>query len=583
MSALLSPPSLPRRLAATALLALASGLALLAQPATRGAARPGRSGGSLVVALRAEPRTFNPVLAVDGPSKEIAGRLHGSLIRINRATLQTEPELATRWRMSPDGRRFTLTLRTGVRFSDGEPFGVDDVLFSFRVYLDPAVGAPQRDLLIVGGRPITVSRVDDTTVQFDLAQPYAAAERLFDGFAMLPRHRLEKAWKEGRFTSAWGLDTPPGDVVGLGPFRAVSRLPGERVVLERNPHYWKVDARGTRLPYLDRLILLAVPGEDAQVARFLAGDTHVVARLAGEQYAALERGAGRGYAVWNAGAGLEHTFLFFNLNDVDATTLPAVAARQRWFRDVRFRRAVSMAIDRPAIVRLAYRGRATALWGPTPPGYGPWVNAAIPQPARSAPEAQRLLAEAGFRRGAKGALVDGSGTPVTFTIATNTSNPQRVRIASLIQEDLAAIGIGVQVAPLEFRALIDRLTRSFDYDTAILSLGGSDADPNTEVNVWLSSGANHLWHPAQASPATPWEREIDRLMRLQVGTLDRQARKRAFDRVQAIVAEQLPLVPLASPQILGATRAGLANVRPAAIEPHVLWNVDELFWETPRP
>ena len=318
------------------------------------------------------------------------------------------------------------------------------------------------------------------------------------------------------------------------------------------------------------------------MSRFQAGDTHLVARLAGDQFAALERGAGRGYTMWNAGAGLEHTFLFFNLNDVDAGVLPAVAARQQWFRDVRFRRALSLAVDRQAIVRLAYRGRATALWGPTPPGYGAWVNAAIPTPARSIDAAQRLLAEAGFRRGKGGALEDAAGTPVTFSIATNTSNPQRVRIASLIQEDLAALGIAVQVASLEFRALIDRLTRSFDYDTAILSLGGSDADPNTEMNVWLSSGSNHLWHPGQATPGTAWEREIDSLMRRQVSLLDRAARKRAFDRVQAIVAEQVPLIPLASPQILGAARTGLGNVRPSAIEPHVLWNADELFWETPR-
>jgi peptide/nickel transport system substrate-binding protein len=446
------------------------------------------------------------------------------------------------------------------------------VLFSFEVYLDPAVGAPQRDLLIVGGQPIKLSRLDDTTVRVSLAAPYAAAERLFDGFAMLPRHRLERAYRAGQFKTLWGLDTPPADLVGLGAFRAVARTPGDRIVLERNPHYWKVDARGTRLPYLDRLVLLTVPGEDAQVTRFKAGDTHMVARLAGDQYASLERGAGKEYAVWNAGAGLEHAFLFFNLTDVSAAALPAVAARQRWFRDQRFRQAVSLAIDRDALVRLAFRGRATPLWGPTPPGYGTWVNTAIAKPGRSLDAAQRLLADAGFRRGPDGRLLD----------PTNTSNPQRVRMGTLIQDDLAALGITAQVAPLEFRALIDRLTRTFDYDAAILSLGGSDADPNTEMNVWLSSGTNHLWHPGQVQPATSWEREIDTLMRQQLTTLDPAARKRAFDRVQAIIAEQLPLVPLVSPQILGATRSGLANVRPAAIEPHVLWNADEIFWDVPR-
>lgn len=573
-------PGWPR----AAALMLSAALVLAASvPSSSAVARLGRRGGTLVVAHRADIRTFNPVLATDGPSREVLGRLHGSLIRINRVTSRTEPELAARWTMAPDGKTFTLTLRRDVRFSDGEPFGVDDVLFSFEVYLDPAVGAPQRDLLIVGGHPISVTKVDEATVRVRLVAPYAAAERLFDGFAMLPRHRLERAYREGRFATTWGLDTPPADLVGLGPFRPASWTPGERLVLERNPFFWKSDAAGTRLPYLDRLILLTLPGQDAQVTRFRAGDTHLIARVPGDAFAALARGKGRDFTVWNAGAGLEHAFLCFNLNDVDAAALPAVAARQRWFRDVRFRRAVSLAVDRAAIVRLAYRGYATPLWGPTPPGYGAWVNAAIPRPPRSTVDALRLLSEAGFRRDRDGVLHDAGGTAVTFTIATNSSNAQRVRLAALIQEDLAALGIGVQVAPLEFGALIDRLTRSHDYDTAILSLGGSDADPNTEMNVWLSSGANHLWHPKQAAPSTAWEREIDELMRQQMTTLDVAARKRAFGRVQSILAEQLPLIPLASPQILGATRAGLANVRPSAIEPHVLWNADELFFDpTPR-
>ncbi len=533
----------------------------------------------MAVAQRAEPRTFNPVVAVDAPSREIIGRLHASLVRINRASLRTEPELARSWEVSLDGRRYTVRLRQGLRFSDGEPFGADDVLFTFRVLLDPAVGSSQRDLLIVGGEPIQVREVGADIVQFDLAQPYAAAERLFDGIAMLPRHRLEAAYRAGRLAAAWGTDVAPADVVGLGPFRLASRVPGERTVLERNPHYWKVDRRGTRLPYLDRLVFLAVPTEDAQVVRFLASDTHVISRIGGDQFASLSRAAvGGRHRVWDVGPGLEYAFLFFNQND--RASAPAEAsARQAWFRDDRFRQAVSTAIDREAIVRLVYHSRATPLWGHVTPAYATWVNTAIPRPPRSVERARTLLRSAGFSAGPDGTLLDGAARPVAFTIVTNASNPQRVRIATIIQDDLKALGMRVQVVPLEFRALIDRLTRSFDYDACVLSLGGGDVDPNTEMNVWLSSGANHLWRPSQPAPATTWEAEIDRLMRAQLATRDVAARKRLYDRVQALVAEHLPLIPLVSPNVLGATASKLANVKPAVLEHHTLWNAEELFWQ----
>lgn len=538
----------------------------------------GRSGGTVAVAQRAEPRTFNPTVAVDGPSREIIGRLNASLIRINRATLRTEAELARSWQASGDGRRYTLTLRRGIRFSDGEPFGADDVLFTFRVLLDEAVGSPQRDLLVVGGQPIQVRQIADDVVQFDLAQPYAAAERLFDGIAMLPRHRLEAAYQAGRLASAWGANVTPADVVGLGPFRLASRVAGERTVLERNPHYWKVDRQRTRLPYLDRLVFLSVPTEDAQTVRFLAGETHLISRISGEQFASLARAAPGGrHRVWDAGPGLEYAFLFFNQTEAPAAA-PEAAARRAWFRDDRFRQAVSAAIDRDAIVRLAFQGKATPLWGHVTPGYGVWGNRAISKPPRSVDRARQLLRSAGFSTNSDGALVDAAQRPVTFTIVTNASNAQRVRMATIIQDDLKALGIRVQVVPLEFRALIDRVTRSFDYDACVLSLGGGDVDPNTEINVWLSSGANHLWRPSQPTPATAWEAEIDRLMRTQLVTLDVPMRKRLYDRVQVLVAEHLPLIPLASPNVLGGAATRLANVTPAILEPHTLWNIDELYW-----
>ena len=220
---------------------------------------PGHAGGRLVVALRSEPKTLNPVLAVDDPSRDLIRSVTADLIHINRGSLKTEPSLAKSWNVSPDGRQYTLHLRRGLRFSDGEPFDADDVIFSFQVYLDEKIDSPQRDLLVVGGKPIVVVKVDKYTVRFELAQPYAAAERLFDGVAVLPRHLLEASYRAGTFSNAWTLSIAANQFAGLGPFRLKEYVPGQHVVLERNPYYWKADRGGNQLPYLNEVMFLFVP------------------------------------------------------------------------------------------------------------------------------------------------------------------------------------------------------------------------------------------------------------------------------------------------------------------------------------
>src|ERR1700757_810152 len=185
----------------------------------------GEYGGRLIVGQRTEPKTLNPVTATDALSREVIGRCHADLISIDRLSQRTEPALAESWKMSADGRVFTLKLRRGIRFSDGQPFDADDVVFSFSVYIDEAVGSPQRDLLVIDAKPLTVSKLDQYTVRFTLPRPYAAAERIFDGLAILPKHILEKPYREGRFVQAWSLNTPPAEIVGLGPFRVKDYTP----------------------------------------------------------------------------------------------------------------------------------------------------------------------------------------------------------------------------------------------------------------------------------------------------------------------------------------------------------------------
>jgi peptide/nickel transport system substrate-binding protein len=538
---------------------------------------PGHAGGRLVVALRSEPKTLNPALAVDETSRDVIRCLTADLIHINRGSLKTEPSLAKSWNVSRDGRQYTLELRRGLHFSDGEPFTADDVIFSFQVYLDEKVDSSQRDLLVVGGKPIVVVKVDAYTVRFELAQPYAAAERLFDGVAILPRHLLESSYRSGSFSQTWSLSMSPNQFAGLGPFRLKEYVPGQRIVLERNPYYWKADRAGNQLPYLNEVVFLFVPSEDAQVIRFESGDTDVLSRFSAENFAVLQKQQSvKGYHLDDLGSGLEYNFLFFNLNDLASKGLPEIAKKQTWFQDVRFRQAVSGAIDRDGIVRLVYGGRASRIWDQVTPGNKLWVDDKIAHPARSLVHARELLQSAGFAW-KNGALVDAHGNPVEFSILTSSSNAQRMKMATIIQDDLSQLGMSVQVVPLEFHAMVDRLQNSYNYEAAVMGLVSGDADPTSEMNVWLSSGETHLWHPNQDKPATPWETEMDGLMQQQLITLDYAKRKRLYDRVQEIVAEKLPVICLVSPNILVAAANRVGNFRPGILVPYALWNIEQLY------
>jgi peptide/nickel transport system substrate-binding protein len=457
---------------------------------------------------------------------------------------------------------------------------VEDVLFTFRVYLDEAVHATQRDLLIVDGKPIVVRKVDAQTVAFTLAKPYGVGERLFDSLAILPRHLLEAAYKEGKLTQAGSLGTAPNQWAGLGAFRLKEYVAGQRLVLERNPYYWKTDERGNRLPYLDEIVFLFVPSADAQVVRFQSGETDIISRLGAENFSVLSRQA-RNYRMADAGPGLEYNFLFFNLNELGEKAPAEMTRKQSWFRSEKFRQAVSLAIDREAIVRLVYQGRGAALWGPVTPGNPRWVNATIAHPARSLDKSRQLLTDAGFKltggESGEPRLVDADGKSVEFSIITSASNADRAKMAALVQDDLKQLGMRVQVVPLELRSLIDRVTQTKEYDACVLGIASYDADPNSDLNVWLSSGGMHLWNPSEKRPATDWEAKIDRLMEQQLTVTSTAQRKKLYDRVQEILAERQPMIFLASPDVLVGAKTSIGNFHPAVLEPYVLWNVEQLY------
>jgi peptide/nickel transport system substrate-binding protein len=300
--------------------------------------------------------------------------------------------------------------------------------------------------------------------------------------------------------------------------------------------------------------------------------------MSAENYAVLEKDQqAKAFQLQDVGASLEFNFLFFNLNSVLPKDSSELQRKQSWFQQVAFRQAVSSAIDRSGIIRLVYRDRATPLWFHVTPANKLWLNGTIPQPPRSVAHARELLKAAGFTWKDDGSLLDATGSAVEFSIVTSASNAQRTKMATIIQDDLKEIGIKVNVVPLEFKAVLDRVFQTHNYEAAVLALGGGDVDPNPQMNVWMSSGSSHVWDLGETKPATTWEAEIDRLMSLQLSTVRPKERKKLYDSVQTIVADKLPIICLASPNLLVGAKKSIGNFQPAILDHATLWNAEQLY------
>jgi peptide/nickel transport system substrate-binding protein len=542
----------------------------------------GARGGRLVTAQIAGPKTFNPLFADDSDTITVSNCMQAPLVRINRKTQQTEPELAESAQFSPDGRVFTVRLRPNLQFSDGHPLTADDVVFTFQVIYDPHIPSGVADTLKVGGDKIRVESVDDRTLHFTFPEPYAGAERLFDSVPVLPKHVLEPIYREGKFQEAWGLATPPSQLVTAGPFSLQAYEPGRRTALVRNPHYWKRDAQGNALPYLDGIDFLIVADKSTQLLKFQQGELDALRPLLAQDVQTLQPLVQRGEAVTaDLGPSLIAELLWFNLNPGHQphTDKPYVdPVELKWFSQVKFRQAIALAIDRAAIVDAVFSGKATPLPGFVSPGETQWYDPQLKPYPYDPNQAGELLNQLGLiDRDGNGVREDDQGHPVQFRLVTNAGNAIREKMGLMIQEDLKNIGIEVHFAPVESKILLGKLSSQFDYEACLFSLNGGDTDPNAKSSFLLSSGNLHWWYPEQKTPATPWEAEIDQLMAQQAKTMNPAQRKKIFDRVQQIMTEQVPAIPLVARNLLIAARHRVGNLKPGIIHDSVLWNAEELY------
>jgi peptide/nickel transport system substrate-binding protein len=530
-------------------------------------------GGVLTSSLRSEPRSFNRWVDRSFATDLISHLTQAKLIRINRATQEIEPALAESWTASPDNRTFSLTLREAT-WSDGTPFTSADVLFTFQTIYDPRINSNLGSGLRVNGQPLTVTAPDARTVVIVYPGPFGPGIALLDNLTLAPKHKLQAAVAAGTFAQAWGVATPVSDLVSLGPFVLSRYEPGQRLTFDRNPRYWKKDKAGVALPYVDQIVLEVVPDQNAELVRLQSGQLDMLQQqVRPEDIATLRPLVDQGkLQLLELGIGTDPDMFFFNLRPQFWARDP----RGSWITRREFRQAISHAVDREAFANTVFLGAGVPIWGPITPGNRTWFSPNVPRYAFSLDQARALLAGLGLaNRDADEWLEDEKGTEARFTLLTFRGNSSLERGAAVLREDLRPLGIAVDVVALEQGALVERMLKG-DFESIAFFVSSSNFDPAMNPDFWLSSGSAHVWNIGQPTPATDWEKQIDALMQTVMSSSDQVERKRAFDQVQTIFAEQLPVIYFVAPRMYMGVSARVGSMSPTILRPQLLWAADTI-------
>ncbi|MGF1566820.1 MAG: ABC transporter substrate-binding protein [Nodosilinea sp.] len=547
----------------------------------------------LVLSTLSDPKTFNPVLNQESPN--IFSFTFEGLTTTDGLTGDVIPALAESWEISEDGKTLVFTLRNGLKWSDGEPLTVDDVIFTYDVLFNPDIPTNSRDGFRIGTQGLLpqVTKIDEQRVQFLLPEPFAPMLRN-TALEIIPAHILrptiEATDSQGNpaFLSTWGTDTAPAQIIGNGPYRLAQYIPGERVIFERNPHYWRQDAQGSPQPYIEQIVWQIIGSTDTSFLQFRSGGLDLVG-ISPDFFSLLKREEARGnFTIYNGGPSLGTNFFGFNLNQASRNGKPLVdPVKSRWFNTVEFRQAVSYAIDRDTMVNNIFQGLGEPQTSPI----------SVPSPYFAPPElgirtydynpekARELLLSAGFEYNLVEQLVDADGNRVRFTLITNSGNKIREAIGTQIKNDLEKIGIQVDFQPLAFNVLVDRLTDTLEWEAFVLGLTGG-LEPNGGANVWLLDGALHAFNqtaaagqdPLEGWQAADWETRIADLYIQAAQVVDEDERFALYQETQQLTQEYLPFIYLINNLSLTAVRNRVKGVQYTAIG-GALWNLPELTLE----
>ncbi len=551
-------------------------------------------GSQLVLVTPSDPATFN--FAMNNSLYSIFPFIYKGLVSENGITAELEPALAESWSISPNKRQIIFTLREGLKWSDGQPLTADDVIFTYQdIYLNNKIPTVYKDLLRIGSTDTfpSVQKLDERRVQFTLPEPFAPFLRVAGTLAILPAHKLRSSVlakdTEGnpQFLSTWSTDTNPQKIVGNGPYMLENYIPSQRVVFRRNPYYWRSDAQGDSLPYIERIVLPIISSSDNQLLRFRSGELDSL-KIKPEMFSLLKREEQRGkYHIHNGGPELGIRFVGFNLNKArNAQGEPFVdPIKSRWFNSLAFRQAVAYAIDRERMKNNIYRGLGELQHSPIAvqspyylsPEEGLKVYNYAPQ------KAKKLLLDNGFQYNSQQELLDWDGNRVQFTILVKSEEKSRVDTAVQIQQDLNQIGIKADLQVLNFNVVLKKLLSSRDWECYVGSFEAGVVEPNLVSLFWYSGGSFHQFNqgpqpgepPLEGWEVSEWEREIDNLFTAGVKELDESKRQAIYGRFQQIVAEELPVFFLVNPLSFQAVRDRVNNIKFSALK-GAFWNLDEL-------
>lgn len=534
---------------------------------------PARAPKQAVISVRSGPQSLNWFTRHDATGYLVSLLTHARLVRINATTQGVEPWLAEGWTRSDDGRRYTLTLRPELRFSDGQPMTADDVVFSLAAAFDPA--SALSDVFTWDGQRLRAEAVDARTVRLTFPRPFGPGLRVLDALPVLPKHLLQGALEGGTFGSAWSSTTDPRQIAGLGPFVLTEHRPSERLVFERNPRYFRRDEHGAPLPRLDRLVLQILPDQDAQMLSLESGETDGSAsEIRAADYATARRLAAEGRVqLFDLGAGMNPDGLWMNLRPGAFEGDPRAA----WIQRDELRQAFALGVDRQQFADTVFAGAAAPVFGPVTPANRTWyVDMGQPHGPDRAAALQRLAAIGLVDRDGDGVLDDLGTRHARLTVMTQKGQASLERGAAAVRDQMRTLGLLIDVVAVDPGALVQRFLSGTGYDAVYFNLTTTDTDPASQLDFWTSDGAAHVWNLGPAHETLAWEREIDGLMSQQTASLDDSERRRLFGRVQQLFDAHAPIVYFAVPRVFVAVSGRLTNLQPAVTRPQLLWSADTI-------
>jgi peptide/nickel transport system substrate-binding protein len=542
----------------------------------------GVRGGEITYRVAAAPNTFNYLLAEDEPTIITSLYLLTSrLVEFDHESQQFVAGLAETWASEPDGKTVNIKLREGLKFSDGHELTSSDVIFTLSaIYDERSQAFGFRDAMLVDDQPITTKKIDDRNLQLIFPKAVASFENYLINLGVLPEHALNAEFDSGKLAGAWKITSQPDSIVSSGPFVIAKTIAAQRIEFERNPHYYKTDSKGTQLPYLDKLNVEVIEDANKTFVDINRGAVDLADRIRAADFVELTRNGGA-ITAKDAGPGLGVDYVWFNLNTIDLNDKPLKNQFKRaWFAEKRFRQAIAVAVDRDSIATNTLQGLATPLHGFVSPANKVWAKRDLAKINYDLAAAERLLTEAGFqKRGTpeNPVLYDSQNNAVEFALIVPAGNEPRMLMATVIQQDLAKLGIKMTVVPVEIAQLADKWTKTYDYDAILLGLAQGDIEPSSYQNFLLSSGALHQWQPDQKTPASEWEAKIDKLFDEQLLMRDLKTRYELFAKIQETMRDEMPVIPVVARHVPAAANSKIGNWKPSGILPYSLWNVEELY------